>query len=208
MNIQMPPALKQFAEPLMQSGLARWRSLTVQGQRVVLVVTTLVVLGLGWALVYAPLQTSRDRNNQRISTLKTQYTTMQDQSAELAKLRQIAPVAATRNQSLADQNSLQAIFGAEAKVAMTASGEFRIVMPVVSYVEWLDRVDQTLARFRLRIVRMDIKRQETAATANLGAQNMAGTPVSAEIVFVDASRGTGSTGGTGGGGSRKIGAGN
>ncbi len=208
MNIHVPPALKQFAEPLMQRGLTRWRSLPLQGQRVVLVVTAIVLLGLGWALVYAPIQSSRDRNKQRIATLQAQYMTMQDQSAELAKLRQIAPVAATRNQTLADQNGLQAIFGAEAKVAMAASGEFRIVMPNVSYVEWLDRVDQTLARFRLRIVRMDIKRQETAATANLGAQNMAGTPVSAEIVFVDASRGTGSTGGTAGGGSGKIGAGN
>ncbi len=192
MNIQIPPAIKQFAAPMIQHGFTRWRSLTTRGQRFALLATTIVVLGLLWAWVYAPLQSSRDRNTQRIITMQAQHAVIQTQSAELAKLRSVAPVAATRNQTLADQNSLESIFGAAAKVNMTANGEFRIVVPVVRYVEWLDRVDQALARFRLRIMRIDIKRLDASAAGSTG-----GSLVSAEIVFSDFSPGTGSTAGSG-----------
>ncbi len=144
---------------------SRWLSFAPHSRRTIIAAAALLVAGLLWAFVYVPLESSRFANQQRISKLETQHAVMQLEAAELAPLRTIAPVAGSRVQTLADKNSLDTIFGATAKIDLSGNGQFRIVIPRMRYIDWLDRLDQTLARFRLRIVSMELNRIDSADVA-------------------------------------------
>ncbi len=161
----------------------RWQSFSEPSRRIILAATAVLLIGLFWAFIYQPLQTSRATDTKRIAALQTQLQTMQRQGAEIAALKSVAPVAASRGQILADKNSLDGIFGAAGRVEMTANATFRITTPRIRYADWLDGVDQALARFRLRIVSVDVKR--------VAGQPAGGTDVTAEIIFADAARGAG-----------------
>ncbi len=164
----------------------RWQTFSPSSRRVILMATAVLSIGLLWAFIYAPLQSSRAADVKRIAALQAQLQTMQRHAAEITALKSVAPAAAARVQTLADKNGLDSIFGAAGKVEMTANATFRVTSPRIRYADWLDGVDQALARFRLRIVSVDIKRLAAPT-----GQAVGGTDVIAEITFADAARGAG-----------------
>ncbi len=175
MNIRSLLSTEGVAAPL----LTHWQTFSPQSRRIMLSAFAMLAVGLVWAFVYAPMQSSRKANAVRIANLISQQATMQRQAVELAALKSIAPVTSLRTKMLADKSALDGIFGAASKVDMTSNAEFRIVTARMRYVDWLDRVDQSLARFSLQITSLELKR--------LDGKIEGGTEISAEITFADSS---------------------
>ena len=147
----LPPSLQQWQ--------ARWRTLPRTRQHVLLALVAMIVAALGWALVYAPLQTSRTQNGKRIVQLQQDLARMQQDAAAYQQLKSLPPVvAATTNVALADVAGLEAVFGVGSKVSLNASGLFRIDSTAVRYRDWLGRLDQATARYRLNVRELDIRR--------------------------------------------------
>jgi type II secretory pathway component PulM len=138
----------------------------------------LLVLGLGWALVYQPLQASQQRDRTRIAFLSTQISRMQQQAQEVTQIRTTAPVAANANTSVADVAGLQAIFGPIATVALQSKPTgivFTVSITAQPYANVADRLEQATARYRIRVAAIALSRSSPRSTA-----------VSGEIVLVDA----------------------
>jgi type II secretory pathway component PulM len=164
--------------PIIARADAQWRKLSPAGQRAITVVGILLVFGLGWALVYQPLQASQHRDRTRIATLTEQLSRMQAQAQEVAQIRTTAPVAATGATSIADVAGLQSIFGPTAAVALQSKPggiAFAATVAAQPYAVVIDRLEQATARYRIRIASMTLTRNAPASSA-----------VSGEIVLVDA----------------------
>lgn len=163
----------------------RWQALSPTGQRVISAVSALLMVGVVWALVYEPIQQSREKDRARITTLQTQLRHMQAQANEVQQLRTMAPVAATASLLLADVVQLQTVFGPQASVSLAANTKgaeqpvsmaFRISISQMPYATLVERLEQTSARFRLRVVSAALSRTPGVTPAT----------VSGDIFFADA----------------------
>jgi type II secretory pathway component PulM len=164
--------------PLIDKIATQWHLLSPAGQRRMMGVGLLLVLGLGWALVYQPLQASQQRDRTRIAFLSAQISRMQQQAQEVTQIRTTAPVAANANTSVADVAGLQAIFGPIATVALQSKPNgiaFTVSIKAQPYANVADRLEQATARYRIRVAAIALSRSSPRSTA-----------VSGEIVLVDA----------------------
>lgn len=141
----------------------RWQSLDPRARPVIAVMTLLLLVGLLWAYVYAPIQSSRIRNAERIVALQNQLATMRAQADEVRALNAVPPAASTNRQALADVAGLTALFGSAYSVR-NDSGQFRVEAARVRYVDWLAKTDEATQRFRVRVGNVQIKRLATGAT--------------------------------------------
>ncbi len=153
--------------PIVDEAIQRWQALDVLARRIITVASIVLLIAIVWAYVYAPLQASRVSNANRIAALSAQRTIMQRQAAEIAVLKTTPDIVATRSQANADVAGLQALFGAAANIKADTGGQFRIDVSQMQYADWLDRVNQALTKFSLRVVLFDLDR-DTADTNNAG----------------------------------------
>lgn len=165
----------------------RWQALSPAGQRVISVASVLLGTGLVWALVYQPIQASRDKDRVRIIGLQSQLQQMRAQAFEVQRLRTMAPVAASASLALADVAQLQAAFGPQASVSLAAGNTdqpvgttFRVSISQMPYANLVERLEQTRSRFRLRVVSASLTRSVGPAPSSTPAT------VSGDIVFADA----------------------
>ena len=142
----------------------RWAGLSAIGQRTITISAGLLMLGLSWALVYEPLQSSLIKNRLRIEALGVQAAQMRAQAATVQSIRSMAPVAAGATQTIADVAGLQGVFGSKAVVTIaipstpsTAAGvaTFKVTIDQMPYSVLVDRplsrtrvLDVADARFR------------------------------------------------------------
>lgn len=163
----------------------RWQALSPAGQRMITAVSALLTVGVVWAMLYQPIQQSRERDRARIKSLQAQLQQMQDQANEVRQLRTMAPVAATASLLLADVVQLQTVFGPQANVSLAtnakgaeqpASIAFRVSISQMPYANLIERLEQTGLRFRLRVL-------SAALTRTPG---MTPATVSGDILFADA----------------------
>jgi len=163
----------------------RWQALSPTGQRAISAVSALLTVGVVWALVYQPIQTSREKDRSRITSLQSQLRQMQAQANEVQQLRTMAPVAATASLLLADVVQLQTVFGPQASVSLAAntnraeqpaSMAFRVSISQMPYANLVERLEQTNARFRLRVLSAALTRTPGVTPAT----------VSGDILFADA----------------------
>jgi type II secretory pathway component PulM len=143
---------------------ARWQQLDPRARPLIAVMTVLLVVGILWAYVYAPIQDSRVRNAERIAALQSQLATMRAQAEEVRALNAIPPAASTNRAALADAASLTAVFG-PAFTVRNEAGQFRIEAARVRYVDWLAKTDEATQRFRVSVASVQIKRLPAAATS-------------------------------------------
>jgi type II secretory pathway component PulM len=139
----------------------RWAAIPKPRQRLLIGITLLLAVGLCWAYIVQPILTSRAANTKRISVLQAQLANMQRDSSAIQSLQSIAPVADTNRKIFADSQKLEAIFGVNTKVAAMNDGGFRIESTRVNYADWLTKVDNALSRYRLQIVALEIKTQDS-----------------------------------------------
>ena len=165
-----------------------WHALSPGGRRVIGLTGSLLVVGLLWALIVQPLQTSRTKNLVGIQHLHRQLAQMKIEAEEVQQLRNIAPVAASVASAIADAPQLQSIFGAQTTVTMAAalpagsaaratnSVSFRVDVRNMAYADLVDRIEQATSRLRLRVVSASLSRAVEAAPGT----------VAGDIVFADA----------------------
>ncbi|MBL8510121.1 MAG: type II secretion system protein M [Betaproteobacteria bacterium] len=148
----MKQALSPF-QPLLQ----RWQRLAPRTQRLLLMGTLLLMIGLFWATVWQPASRQRASALQRLPVLQQQLQLMRQQALEVQRLRNLPPTTnASINRNVADAESIQTLFGATAKVVRNQEG-LRVQIPATAYVAFLDHLDQALARFRLRMGRLSMR---------------------------------------------------
>jgi len=196
--LAVPRAVTANVSDTIASTIApRWQTLSPAGQRVISVASVLLAAGLIWALVYQPIQTSRDKDRGRITGmtgLQSQLRQMQTQASEVQRLRTLAPVAATASLATADVAQLQALFGSQASVSLAtntkgteqpASTLFRIAVKQMPYASLVERLEQTGSRFRLRVVSASLTRAVGAAPSTPTPTPTPAT-VSGDVIFADA----------------------
>jgi type II secretory pathway component PulM len=139
----------------------------------------LLCLALLWAFIWLPANRSRDQSTSQIPVLETKLAIMRTQAAEVARLTNIPPVAAKAGaRVLADPAGLQTVFGPGAQISMTPPGHFRVTIASTPYGAWLEKLDQCLARYRLRI---------DAVTLTPRSGTGESTDISVELLLVDES---------------------
>lgn len=136
----------------------KWQLLPRARQRVLIAAFACLAIGLMWALVYEPIQTSRVMNTARIGTLQTSLAQMQRDAVTLKQLKTIAPVAEKNIKTNADSARLEAHFGAGSKVTTLGDGRFQIDSSNIQYADWLAKTDEALRRFNVNIAEINIKR--------------------------------------------------
>jgi type II secretory pathway component PulM len=169
----------------MAQAQSQWQRTTPAGKRYITVASALLIAGLGWALVYEPLQSGLKRNRERIAELSNQASRMRDQAAEVARIRATAPVAAVANTAVADVAGLQAILGPQSVVTLTNSASsgiaFKVSVSPQPYSSLIDRIDQATAKYRVRISSLSLTRSAGTPAGGGAAPKL----VSGEIVLVD-----------------------
>jgi type II secretory pathway component PulM len=174
---------------LREQATQRWLALSSAGRRTIAICTALLAVGLGWALVYEPIQSSLTKNRLRIQELRVQAAQMREQATAVQSIRNMAPVAASATQSVADVAGLQSVFGSKTIVTIalnstpgTAAGvaTFKVAVDQVPYSVLIDRLEQATGRYRVRVLSMALAR-----TATTPASAATSTLVSGELLLVD-----------------------
>ncbi|MFN5191762.1 MAG: type II secretion system protein GspM [Burkholderiales bacterium] len=189
MNASLGRALIPPLRDMRNQAARRWSGLSWAGRRVITICAALLAMGLGWALVYEPLQSSLAKNRIRIQELRAQASIMRGQSAAVQSIRTMAPVAASATPSVADVAGLQALFGPRTIVTIainplprnaTGVATFKIAVDQAPYSLLIDRLEQATNRYRVRVLSMALARSS-------GAPPQATMPalVSGEILLVD-----------------------
>lgn len=184
----------------------RWATLSRTGQRTITICAALLAVGLSWALVYEPIQSSLSKNRIRLQELRVQAAQMREQAAIVQSIRTMAPVAATATQSIADVAGLQALFGPKTIVTIALNptpgsaasvATFKVAVEQVPYSVLVDRLEQATGRYRVRVLSMALTRSSAMTTAmaagvaNAAAASVttaaptASSLVSGEILLVD-----------------------
>ncbi len=131
---------------------SHWLNLAPPVRRGLSVGGLVAAVVLFWAYVWLPVERARTDLLQRQGSWESQQTAMRALAEEAGRMRQIAPVAAKPvTRVLADQASLQALFGANTKVKSTDGRSFHLSAANVAYAGWLEKLDQALAKYRLRL---------------------------------------------------------
>jgi type II secretory pathway component PulM len=178
--MRLPILLERTLAPARQ----QWQQLTPTGKRNITIASIFLAIGLGWAFIYEPLQSSLKRNRLGIAEASSQASRMRDQAAEVARIRATAPVAATTNITVADVAGLQAILGPQSVVSLANSAKagvsFKITLSTLPYATLIDRLEQATAKYRVRIASLALTR-DPAASTNGAATKL----VSGEVILVD-----------------------
>lgn len=137
---------------------ARWQNLEPPVRRGVLTGACLAFLLLWWAYAWLPVTRARADLQLRQAGWETQLASMRALAEEARHLQQIAPIAAKEPaRLLADRAVLQTLFGADAKVSAADARTFRLSASNLPYAQWLEKLDQALTRYRLKIVSIQLK---------------------------------------------------
>lgn len=153
---------------------AYWQGLDARSRWLMSIAIGALVLGLFWAFVWQPVTTKRESLLKRIPQLETDLQTMRSAADEIKRINALPAIPSGNNtaQSAANVTSLQALFGATAKVTLNENRSLSVIVPSISYSALLDRLEQTATRFRARVSTLSIK--------SIDAKS-----VSAEITIVD-----------------------
>jgi len=147
-------ALANQIEPLR----GRWRSLSAPAQKTLALVSVVALLLIFWAYAWLPAARARDDLRARGAAWESELAVMRGLADEAKRLRLIAPIAAKESaRTLPDRGTLQTLFGAETKVATSDGRSFQLSVASVPYNQWLERVDQALARHRLKLVSVKLR---------------------------------------------------
>ncbi|MBI3715713.1 MAG: type II secretion system protein M [Betaproteobacteria bacterium] len=143
---------------------SRWRSLSAPAQKALALVSVVALLLIFWAYAWLPAARARDDLRARGSAWETELVVMRGLADEARRLRLIAPIAAKESaRTLADRAALQALFGADTKIATTDGRAFQLAVANVPYNQWLERLDQSLAKHRLKLVSVKLRAVAPAA---------------------------------------------
>lgn len=163
----------------------RWQGLSGEGQRIIKWSTALLALALIWAYVWLPASRGRAVLTARIPVLQTQLAEMKREADDIKRIQAMPLVVTAENRrTLADTVGLQTAFGPTATVTISDSRQFRVSIPSVAYTTWLDNLDMVLTRFRLRVVKLNLKPLDIKTAAPTNARNNA-TLVAVELVLAD-----------------------
>ena len=163
----------------------RWQGLSSEGQRIIKWSISLLAIALIWAFVWLPASRGRAVLTARIPVLQTQLAEMKREVADIKRINAMPLVVTAENRrTLADTAGLQTVFGPTATVTINDSRQFRISVPSIVYTTWLDNLDTILTRFRVRVVKLNLKPLDLKTAAPSDTRNSA-TLVSAELVLAD-----------------------
>lgn len=189
MNASLRRALIPPLRDMRNQAARRWSELSWAGRSAITICAALLAMGLTWALVYEPLQSSLAKNRVRIQELRAQASKMREQAAAVQSIRTMAPVAASATLGVADVAGLQTLFGPRTIVTIamnqlpgnaTGVATFKIAVDQAPYSVLIDRLEQATGRYRVRVLSMALARSS-------GAPSQATVPalVSGEILLVD-----------------------
>ena len=163
----------------------RWQGLSGEGQRIIKWSTALLALALIWAYVWLPASRGRAVLTARIPVLQTQLAEMKREVDDVKRINAMPLVVTSENRrTLADSVGLQTAFGPAATVTINDSRQFRVSIPSIAYTSWLDSLDTVLTRFRVRVVKLNLKPLDVKTPASTDARNGA-TLVAIELVLAD-----------------------
>jgi type II secretory pathway component PulM len=159
---------KKISVSVFSRALDRWQMLEPRTRTVLLISVVALLLGLVYAYVWLPAARGRALNAERIPVLEAKLATMRAEVAEMKKLIAVPPNASTNSASArgnADVTGLQSIFGATAKIAVDENRAFRVNVASISYISFLDRLDQALSRYRLKVDALNITALDSPISA-------------------------------------------
>ncbi len=163
----------------------RWQSLSSEGQRIIKWSAAVLALALIWAFIWLPASRGRAALTTRIPVLQTQLAEMKREADDIKRIQAMPLVVTAENRrTLADTAGLQTAFGATAIVAINDSRQFRVSIPSTAYTTWLDNLDMVLTRFRLRVVKLNLKPLDAKSPASTDTRNNAAL-VAVELVLAD-----------------------
>lgn len=178
----------------------RWETIEPRSRTVLLISIAALLLGLLYAYVWLPAARGRALNAARIPVLEAKLATMRTEVAEMKRILAVPPNVSTASttptsarasaSNTAEVAGLQSIFGTTAKITVDENRAFRINISSISYTSFLDRLDQVLSRYRLKVDALNItalntpistpaKTTEAAMVTvdiTLGADTSAGKP--------------------------------
>ncbi len=140
----------------------RWHMIEPRTRTILLISIAALLSGLIYAYVWLPAARGRVLNAERIPVLEAKLATMRAEVAEMKRILAVPPnVAATGTttagvRSTADVSGLQSIFGSTAKITIDENRAFRVSLTPISYTSFLDRLDQALSRYRLKVDALNI----------------------------------------------------
>ena len=185
-NIKLTGAQDRVMHALTNSPVwIRWQGLSSEGQRIIKWSAALLVLALIWAFIWLPASRGRAALTIRIPVLQTQLAEMKREADDIKRIQAMPLVVTAENRrTLADTVGLQTAFGPAAAVTINDSRQFRVSIPGIAYTTWLDSLDAVLTRFRLRVVKLNLKPLDVKTPASTDARNGA-TLVAIELVLAD-----------------------
>ncbi len=179
--------LSQSIHPIFRRAQRGWESVAPRSRTVLSVCAAALFIGLVYAYAWLPASRSRAINAERIPILEAKLATMRAETEEIKRLLAVPPNTApntadkTGGRSAADLSGLQAIFGASAKIAIDNNRAFVVTIPSISYVAFLDRIDQALLRYRLKVASLSITALNDAISTSAGNTK----PAEAALVTVE-----------------------
>jgi type II secretory pathway component PulM len=159
---------KKISVSAFSRALDRWQMLEPRTRTVLLVSVVALLLGLAYAYVWLPATRGRALNAERIPVLEAKLATMRAEVAEMTRMLAVPPNTSTNSASArgtADMAGLQSIFGTTAKIAVDENRAFRINVASISYTSFLDRLDQALSRYRLKVDALNITALDSPISA-------------------------------------------
>jgi type II secretory pathway component PulM len=148
--------------------LERWQVIEPRTRTVLLISVGALLLGLAYAYVWLPAARGRALNAERIPVLEAKLATMRAEVAEMKRILAVPPNVSTNNvnaRGTADVSGLQSIFGTTAKITVDENRAFRVSVSSISYLSFLDRLDQALSRYRLKVDALNIAALDSPISA-------------------------------------------
>ncbi len=146
----------------------RWQMIEPRTRTILFISIAALLAGLIYAYAWLPAARGRVQNAERIPALEAKLATMRAEVAEMKRILAVPPNASTNSASArgtADVSGLQSIFGATAKIAIDENRAFRVSVSSMSYTSFLDRLDQALSRYRLKVDALNIAALDSPISA-------------------------------------------
>jgi type II secretory pathway component PulM len=159
---------KKISVSAFSRAINRWQMLEPRTRAVLLVSVVALLLGLAYAYVWLPAARGRALNAERIPVLEAKLATMRAEVAEMTRMLAVPPNVSANSASArgtADASGLQSIFGTTAKITTDENRAFRINVSSISYPSFLDRLDQALSRYRLKVDALNITALDSPISA-------------------------------------------
>lgn len=197
------------ARSTLRRAATRWDQLEPRTRTLLLIATAALLAGLLYAYAWLPAVRGRVLNAERIPVLEAKLATMRAQYEEMKRINAVPPAPASVSASApasasasasasatiansaaarapAELGALQTIFGGSAKITIDETRAFRVVIASTSYVAFLDKLDQALPRYRLKVATLNIVALNTdIGTSVTDAKKVEPRLVSVEITLAD-----------------------